>query len=131
MKGKVVWEIMLVTSIILLPALVSASIAPDDAQKAKILNKTYRMQIPFIENKGQIGSKDVCFYANTFGGTLFVEKDGTITYSLPFEDKRSVVIKEIFTDRKLNIKGVEPAPTKINYFKGSDKNRQYRFGFIF
>ena len=72
--------------------------------KAKILNKTYRMQVPFIENKGQVEDDNISFYAKTFGGTVFVGKDGTLTYSLPFEDKGGVVIKEIVTDNKVDSK---------------------------
>ena len=38
--------------------------------------------MPFIANEGQTDEK-VAFYANTFGGTVFVTKDGNIVYSLP------------------------------------------------
>jgi hypothetical protein len=100
-----------------------ASRPPDDAQKSKILNKTYRMQVPFIENKGQLANQKVGFYAKTFNGTLFVEKNGTLTYNLPFNDKKGVVIKEVFSEKKLNVKGLAPSPTKINYFKGYNKNK--------
>jgi len=51
----------------------------DDAEKKKILKQAYSLSVPFVENKGQIKSKDVRFYANTFGGTVFVEKNGVIT----------------------------------------------------
>ncbi|MBI5796921.1 MAG: hypothetical protein HZA47_11525 [Planctomycetes bacterium] len=44
--------------------------------------KTKKLQIPFIANNGQV-DKQVKFYANTFGGTVFVTKDGEIVYSLP------------------------------------------------
>jgi len=51
--------------------------------KRKILNKVYTLQIPFIENKGQIKDESVRYYAKTFGGTVFVTKDGKLVYSLP------------------------------------------------
>jgi len=38
--------------------------------------------MPFIANNGQTNER-VKFYANTFGGTVFVTKDGEIVYSLP------------------------------------------------
>jgi len=107
----------------LLPALAFASKTPIDNQKAKILKKFYRIQIPFIENKGQVVNKDVSFYAKTFGGALFVEKNGILTYSLPYEDKGRVILREIFTDKKVEVKGLEPSPTKINYFKGRDQSK--------
>jgi len=44
--------------------------------------KTKKLQIPFIANNGQV-DEQVRFYANTFGGTVFVTKDGEIVYALP------------------------------------------------
>ncbi|MBE7549082.1 MAG: SBBP repeat-containing protein [Planctomycetia bacterium] len=44
--------------------------------------KIGKLQIPFISNEGQMGEK-VKFYANTFGGTVFVTNEGEIVYSLP------------------------------------------------
>ena len=38
--------------------------------------------MPFIANNGQV-DEQVQFYAKTFGGTVFVTKDGEIFYSLP------------------------------------------------
>ena len=107
----------------LFPVLVFASKTPIDNQKSKILKKTSRIQIPFIENKGQIVNKDVSFYAKTLGGTLFVEKNGTLTYSLLLENKGSIVIKEIITNKKIKVTGLETSPTMINYFKGNDKSK--------
>ncbi|MBM2835626.1 MAG: hypothetical protein HW406_2787, partial [Candidatus Brocadiaceae bacterium] len=46
------------------------------------LPKTKKLQIPFIANEGQTDEK-VAFYANTFGGSVFVTKDGEIVYALP------------------------------------------------
>ena len=45
-------------------------------------SKTRTLQIPFIANHGQVDER-VRFYARTFGGTVFVTKDGEIVYSLP------------------------------------------------
>ncbi len=41
-----------------------------------------KLQMPFIANEGQV-DECVAFYAKTFGGTVFVTKDGEIVYSLP------------------------------------------------
>jgi hypothetical protein len=110
-----------ITGFFITPAFASTS--PDAVHQTQVMNKAYRMQIPFIENRGQVGNDEVSFYAKTFGGTLFVEKDGTLTYSLPFNDKESVVIKEVLTDSKVEVKGLEPSPTQINYFKGNDQSK--------
>jgi len=123
MKKIILSETVSIIMVMLLPIVVFASKPPYDAQKDKILKKTYRMSVPFIENRGQLGNKDVSFYAKTFGGTLFVEKDGTLIYNLPFEDKGGIAIKEVFTNKKIKVKGLEPSPTKINYFKGNDKSK--------
>ena len=50
--------------------------------KAAFAQKTKKLQIPFIANNGQVDAQ-VKFYANTFGGTVFVTKDGEIVYALP------------------------------------------------
>ncbi|MEA2066811.1 MAG: hypothetical protein U9O65_06970, partial [Thermotogota bacterium] len=36
---------------------------PNKEDEGKILNKVYKLQIPFIENKGQIKDKNVKYYA--------------------------------------------------------------------
>nr|CAJ75180.1 conserved hypothetical protein related to cell surface glycoprotein (S layer protein) [Candidatus Kuenenia stuttgartiensis] len=54
-----------------------------DTPSGKAVNqKIKKLQIPFIANEGQADEK-VAYYANTFGGTVFVTKDGEIVYSLP------------------------------------------------
>ncbi len=53
--------------------------------KAAFAQKTKKLQIPFIANNGQVDER-VKFYANTFGGTVFVTNDGEIVYALPKSD---------------------------------------------
>jgi hypothetical protein len=121
---------------------------PDEANKKEILNKVKTLQIPFIENKGQIKDKNVGFYAKTMGGTFFITKEGEMVYSLPFYDKsesESKNTKSILTNPKTkiqnqkqkgwiikeslvgtsisNVKGEEKATTKVNYFKGKDPSK--------
>ena len=50
--------------------------------KAVFAQKTQKLQMPFIANNGQV-DEQVEFYAKTFGGTVFVTKDGEIVYALP------------------------------------------------
>ncbi len=47
-----------------------------------LITKTRTLQMPFIANNGQV-DEQVTFYAKTFGGTVFVTKEGEIVYSLP------------------------------------------------
>ncbi len=60
----------------------STSTGDPKLDSAEFAQKTKKLQIPFIANNGQVDER-VKFYANTFGGTVFVTKDGEIVYSLP------------------------------------------------
>ncbi len=93
-KGTVlVFSIVLLLSLFLsqnLPAEVNrvipdtGSVSQDNSQldKAGFARKTRKLQMPFIANNGQM-DEQVRFYAKTFGGTVFVTKEGEIVYSLP------------------------------------------------
>src|SRR6185503_1990542 len=73
------------------------------------------LSVPFIENQGQVGDADQFqYYVQTIAGNVFVGPDG-LTYALP-----DSAIKENFISKtKLDPKGQDPAPTQVNYFKGS------------
>src|SRR3989304_10627504 len=60
----------------------STSTGEPQLDKAEFAQKTKKLQIPFIANNGQVDDR-VRFYAKTFGGTVFVTKEGEIVYSLP------------------------------------------------
>ncbi|MFN3480726.1 MAG: SBBP repeat-containing protein, partial [Thermodesulfovibrionales bacterium] len=114
-------------------------------EKKKEVSKSLRnLSIPFVENKGQYDEK-VSYAAKTFGGTLFVTKDGGLVYSLPKVEKEKkgnaekagvihesprveggVVIRERLIGAEVKgIEGVDQAETKVSYFRGSDtKNWQ-------
>ncbi len=49
--------------------------------KAAFIKSAQKLQLPFIANNGQV-DEQVRFYAKTFGGTVFVTKDGEIVYFL-------------------------------------------------
>ena len=50
--------------------------------KKEFVQKTQRLQIPFIANEHQMNGR-VAFFTNTFGGSVFVTIDGELVYSLP------------------------------------------------
>ena len=62
------------------------SIGDPKLDKAAFAQKTRKLQMPFIANNGQV-DEQVEFYAKTFGGTVFVTKDGEIVYALPKTEK--------------------------------------------
>ena len=103
----------------------------NEPSKTEVIQKTQRLQIPFIANKGQMDER-VAFYANTFGGIVFVTKDGEIVYSLPLQDfgsgeknkeeaqiVKGVTFKESLVGGKIDrVKGEEISTVTVNYFKG-------------
>jgi len=102
-----------------------------EKDKRKLLNKVSSLQIPFIENKGQIEGKRVKYYAKTFGGTVFVTKDGKVVYSIPKFEKgnglRGCFIQESFLGGSIShVKGGDEAITKVNYFKGKQPSQWRR-----
>jgi len=93
---------------------------------------TNAASVPFIKNIGQQNEK-VSFYAQTFGGTVFISYEGEIIYSLPkglnetAENAKSNVrssgisLREFFRNGSPETPvGCEEAITKVNHFRGSD-----------
>ncbi len=114
--------------------------------KAEVNQKMVKLHIPFIINNGQT-DKEVRFYANTFGGMVFVTKKGEVVYSLSKVESKDVetqnfaslrsqstiqnpqlirrlALKEEFVGGKVeDIKGGQKSITKVSYFKGNDRSK--------
>jgi hypothetical protein len=85
--------------------------------------KLSKLSLPFIENKGQY-PEDVRFYAKTFGGIVFVTKDGEVVYNLPKAEEGGVALKErLIGSAPEAVKGEEPSEAKVSYFKGNDPSK--------
>jgi len=84
-------------------------------------------QIPFIANEGQTDER-VAYYAHTFGGTVFVTREGAIVYALPAGDgDRGVALTEALVDaRTIAVAAGEPAGVRISSFTGNDPARWVR-----
>ncbi len=136
--------------IMLLPALAFANVEDRaGVDKDALMKKVSGLQMPFIENQGQIKDKSVRFYANTFAGTVFVTDKGEIVYSLVkreagtenteqrqeesedgiqnTEDRqintKAVVLREsLECPEETGIKGLNKSVTTANYFVGSKDN---------
>lgn len=118
-----------------------ATVAKDTTEAAKneVMEKVYKIQVPFIANEGQIENDAVLFYAKTFGGTVYVTRDSQLVYALPkFEDKatdrggerikpeatKGWILKEVLVDAlSTHPQGVNQQKTKVNYFIGHDKDK--------
>jgi len=95
----------------------NANTQPATGDKLKLAT----LQIPFIKNVGQANA-EVAFYADTFGGTLLVKKQGELALIIPqsTNNTRHAVIGETFAGASINsIKGISPAVTKVSYFLGN------------
>lgn len=56
------------------------------AKKEEVTKAIKNLRVPFIENRGQYDGK-VFYTAKTFGGTVFVTRDGGLVYDLPKMEK--------------------------------------------
>src|SRR3990172_4807814 len=61
--------------------------------------------MPFIANEGQVDER-VAFYSKTFGGTVFVTKDGDIVYSLPMVAHASPLVHDEINKDKTGYTGL-------------------------
>ncbi|OHB71796.1 MAG: hypothetical protein A2W23_00015 [Planctomycetes bacterium RBG_16_43_13] len=77
--------------------------AKEGVDKDAFMKKVSALQMPFIENQGQIKDKSVRFYANTFAGTVFVTDKGEIVYSLIKTDPRPQTIDHRQKDKTPNL----------------------------
>lgn len=98
------------------------------------------LRMPFIVNQGQVDER-VLFYADTFGGTVFVTKEGAVVYSFPavgigrqsgnpsgskpgtlcaIPSKPVYLKEELIGGKVAGIKGLEESAAKVSYYKGND-----------
>jgi hypothetical protein len=104
--------------------------------KEEVIQEIQKLQAPFIANNGQI-DEGVRFYAKTFGGTVFVTKDGEIVYSLPkgklgsegsernvVRHASGVTLKEQLVGGTIGeIRGGAESLATVNYFTGNDLSK--------
>ena len=104
----------------------STSFAKTSNKETKTLheNHLYNLTIPFIQNHGQ-QHDDVAYYAKTFAGTVFVNKQGELIYSLPInktDRTQAWVIKEsLLSTEKVSPEAGKSAAANINYYVGDKR----------
>ena len=119
MKKTYIFSIVLIT-LLLIGAARKGYPSPSKVKQSDTVKNAHRVQVPFIENKGYIKDEEIWFYATTFGGfgTLYVGKNGILTYTFPFKEQQKIVIKELFTEKKVTLTPLEPlSPLVIEMFK--------------
>ena len=113
----------------------------DEPANKRLLEKAFKIQIPFIENQGQIADQHVRFYSKIFGGTVYVTAKGEMIYSLAKTQPNSSptpggkhkgiqtvteiwAIKEELVGASINQpQGIDRTQTKVNYFVGNEKDK--------
>jgi len=110
--------------------------------KSEVSTRIQKLSIPFILNQGQV-DKRVKFYANTFGGTVFVTEKGEMIYSLQKAERDRKALKqkgkalkpdskavkgwalkeELVGGRLKEVKAEEEAITNVSHFIGNDSSK--------
>ncbi len=103
------------------------TISASTPSTAELQASLRHLNIPFVANQGQ-ADKQVKFYAQTFGGTVFVTKTGTIVYSLPETGAAVPATREVIREASLHagkqcVTGEERSTAIVNFFKGNDQTR--------
>jgi len=81
--------------------------------KSEVMQKTRKLQMPFIVNNGQIDEK-VKYYAMTLGGSVFITKDGEIVYSMPVRSSEIGVRNHYLTDSGINRQASQRIDERMN-----------------
>ncbi len=132
------------SSIYFTPAAHAVAGDKDKPASKDMMARILKIQMPFIENQGQIADERVKFYLKTFGGTLYVTDSGEMIYSFssspgPKSHPKDRHLKpepvkpesqKIWTLRETllgisdtSLKGINKAGAKANYFIGNDPSK--------
>ena len=73
---------------------------PDNTEKSAP-HLSDRIQVPLIGNKELVGDKEVAFIAALSDLTVYINKNGTITYNFLTEGKRAIRLMRYSPHRRL------------------------------
>jgi PKD repeat protein len=105
----------------------------------ELLPEATGLSVPFLSNQGQ-ADETVAFYARTFGGTVFVTKDGGMVYSLPKQHRKGhdataltpagwALREELVGGVRPSIAGKDRSVSQVSQFKGKDPGK-WRTGIL-
>jgi len=95
--------------------------SPEQFDKNKVVEKVHSLQLPFIENEGQISNEFVRYYARFFGGAIFVTGSGEVFYSFP---AAGMTLTEKCVGGKVKaVRGEEKSATIVNSYIGNDPSQ--------
>ena len=106
----------------------TATAAVNFSDSAGIQTGMKGIQVPFIENRGQV-QEDVAYYAQTFGGLFYLTGDGTMVLVLPGKENpaQGVMLKErLEGSSKIRPEGLKRAETILNVYSGSEPGKWRR-----
>jgi len=134
--GRKLFALSVLGSILFtLGSLVYAAAGQADSaeNRQRIIRSSYSLQMPFVANEGQVEDPQVSFYARTFGGSLYVTKEGEMVYRLPMGDgkkshKTAVLTERLIDQEGIGLKiappaGIDPSYVRLNYFTGKDEGK--------
>lgn len=101
------------------------TVLPVTTDNSKVKTTLASLQVPFVQNQGQINDASVKFYARTFAGTVFVT-DWGITYALYGEEQGWAVHEEFAGAAAVDPVGYTSSPTKVSNFVGNDPDHWKR-----
>ncbi len=117
-----------------LPGMLGSSSVVDSSAGAP-LTQLAGLQLPFIANQGQV-DKRVAYYASTFAGTVFVNRDGALVYVLPAKSPHESLpeagehetanapggwsLTETFVNGNAHPVAGAAASANVSYFMGAD-----------
>lgn len=119
------------TLLIMITGSASAIGAVQKMNDKERLFQAQRVNIPFVENKGQISNADTRYYVDTFACRFSITRDGRFVYTYATAQGRSLSDKGIVEERLIgaSINKISPehrAVTRINYYPGKDKSKWIR-----
>ncbi len=126
-------------------AMLFQTAASAEVDKGAVIKRVSRLQVPFIENQGQVRDGSVRFYADTFAGRVYVTDRAEIVYGLLKRDLKTkdgsggdinstprpkasrskiMVLRESIEGQTLSLRprGVNRSVARVNHFTGKKEN---------